>query len=219
MEADGYRLLIDCGHSAVGPIWHACPGPDTVDAIYLTHQHADHVLGLLPVLDRWGYDGRRKPLDILTDEVNVRPLQALLTAGSVAFDDRSPFRVAFEPTRQTRQVGPFAASFAPTTHAVPNSAIRLDHAGRSFAYSGDGRPTPQSAALYRGVDLLLHECFLPTRADDVPFHCDLPTVLELAGVVRVGLYHIKAGQRAAARAAAQAHPGLFVPEAGDTLTV
>jgi ribonuclease BN (tRNA processing enzyme) len=219
VEAAGYMLLIDCGHSAVAPLWRTCPAPNDVDAVYLTHQHADHVLGLIPVLDRWAYDGRSKALAIITSQKGIIQLQALLTAGFIAWDDRSPFPIHFRTAQETTHIGPFAASFAPTIHDVPNVAIRLDHAGRSFAYSGDGRPTAQSAALYDGVDLLLHECFVPQRADDLPFHCDLPTVLTLTGAARIGLYHIKASQRPAMREAVTAHHRVFVPEACSRLVV
>lgn len=212
-------MLIDCGHSAVAPLWRTCPRPDAIDAIYLTHHHADHVVGLVPVLDRWASDGRRKPLQILTTQDGVGQLQALLTAGFVPWDDRSPFPIHFGNAQAMRHIGPFAASFAPTLHAAPNTAIRLEHGGRRFAYSGDGRPTPQSAALYAGVDLLLHECFVAQPAEDLPFHCDLPTVLALTRVDRIGLYHIKAGLRAAMRHAVTAHPHVFVPEAGTRLVV
>ncbi len=146
-------------------------------------------------------------------------LQALLTAASIPLGELSPFPIQFVVPQDTGKIGPFAASYAATTHAIPNTAIRLDHAGRSFAYSGDGRPTPESAALYRGVHLLLHECFLPQRADDVPFHCDLPAILALTELERIGLYHIKAIQRDAMRNAATSHPHLFVPETGARLTV
>ena len=219
VQADGYTLLIDCGHSVVAPLWRICPGAETVDAVYLTHHHADHVLGLIPVLDRWACDGRRKMLRIITSETGIGQIQALLDAGFIPWDDRSPFPIGFEAAHAGMEFGPLAAHFAPTTHALPNSAIRLDYAGRSFAYSGDGRPTPQSAALYDGADLLLHECFMPEKADHLPFHCDLPTVLRLGGVARIGLYHIKAGQRDAMRGAIRDYRHLFVPETGSRLTV
>jgi ribonuclease BN (tRNA processing enzyme) len=219
IEADGFTLLIDCGHSTVGPIWRECPDPDRIDAIYVTHRHADHIVGLIPVLNRWDADGRRKHLTILSSEQVRGEVQTLLTAGSIPWDHRSPFPIRFALAGEANQIGPFACAFAPTTHSAPNHAIRLTHDGRTLAYSGDGRPTPHSAALYEGADLLLHECFMPERADHLPFHCDLPTASALAGPKRVGLYHIKAGERGAMRDAVKGDPRLFVPDAGTGLTV
>jgi ribonuclease BN (tRNA processing enzyme) len=64
VQAGGFTLLIDCGHSAVSSLWRRCPEPDEIDAVYLTHHHGDHVLGRLPVLDRCASGGRRHPFDL-----------------------------------------------------------------------------------------------------------------------------------------------------------
>jgi len=219
VRAGDFTLLIDCGHSVVSPLWRRCPEPDEINAVYLTHHHGDHVLGLLPVLDRWASDGRRQPFSIFTTERGIGQLRTLFTAGFIRLDERSPFPIYFEVAQRTKAIGPFATAFAPTTHAVPNHAIRLDHGGRRFCYSGDGRPTPEAVALYEGSHLLMHECYLPEAAPERLYHCDLPTVRTIPSVARLGLYHIQAGQRPAMRAAIADEPNLFVPEAGEMITV
>ena len=219
VQAGGFTLLIDCGHSVVSSLWRGCPEPDEINAVYLTHLHGDHVLGLLPVLDRWAYDGRRRDFSIFTTERGIGQLRNLFTAAFVRWDRRSPFPIHFEVAQQTKAIGPFATAYAPTTHAVTNHAIRLDHNGRRFCYSGDGRPTSESVALYEGSHVLMHECYLPEAAPGQLYHCDLPTVRTIPGVARVGVYHIQAGQRPATRTAIANESNLFVPEAGDTISV
>ena len=76
VEAYGFTLLVDCGHS-VRVLWRRHMHPDQIDAIYLIHHHADGVLGLVPRLDRFGFDGRRRRLAIHTT-----PEHALAVASS-----------------------------------------------------------------------------------------------------------------------------------------
>ncbi len=212
VEQDGFTLLIDCGHSVVPPLWRARPDPETVDAVLLTHHHADHVAGLPSVLDRWSYQGRRKPLLILASEWGQDQLRQLCGLLGIAPE----FPIHHARPDEMRQVGPFGLWTAPTQHSVPNLALRLDAGGRRFAYSGDGRPTAKSRALFASADLLFHECWEVDAVDNA-YHCDLPTVRTIEGPERIGLYHIRAGRRAAMQAAVADDPRVFVLQPGEAL--
>lgn len=61
LEADGARVLVDCGQFQERPYldrnWEPCPVPArSLDAVLLTHAHLDHC-GLLPRLVREGFRG------------------------------------------------------------------------------------------------------------------------------------------------------------------
>ena len=215
VESDGFTLLIDCGHSAIAPLWRARPHPETIDAVYLTHHHADHVLGLPSVMDRWSWDGRTKELVILTTEWGEGQLRQLCAL--LAIEPRFPLR--YLRPGATPSLGPFALQTALTEHLVPNHALQLVAHDRCFAYSGDGRPTEAARALYADADLLLHECWEPDPTPDVDFHSDLDTVRSIEGPPRIGLYHIRAGRRRAMSDAVQGDARLFVPNAGTALDV
>jgi ribonuclease BN (tRNA processing enzyme) len=146
-------------------------------------------------------------------------LHRLFEASFIPTDPRSPFPVELRVVGEVGRIGPFEARTAPTQHGAPNHAIRLESNGRRLAYGGDGRPTEAALALYTDAQLLLHECFAPDAADGMPGHCDLPTLRAIAGPERIGLYHIRAGQRDTMRARVAGDPRLFVPDAGLRLTV
>ncbi len=62
VEADGLRILVDCGlyqeRNLRGRNWDPFPvPPKTIDAVLLTHAHLDHC-GLLPKLVREGFGGK-----------------------------------------------------------------------------------------------------------------------------------------------------------------
>lgn len=219
VEADGFTLLIDCGHAAVQAVWRAVPECERVAAIYLTHAHADHVLGLVPLLDRWASEGRRGALNLIASRETLGLLQKLFDLTRIRTGADAPFPVAFLPTEETDTIGPFRIVTAPTRHGMPNRALLLTHGKRRFAYSGDGQPTEESRTLFAGAELLLHECFALTTEEAVPGHCDLPTVRTITGPARIGLYHIRADRRDAMKAAVRDDPRLFVPESGDQIVL
>lgn len=215
VEVGGFTLLIDCGFSAVAPLWRARPNPETIDAVFLTHHHADHVIGLPSVMDRWSWEGRQKELLILTTEWGESQLRQICTL--LGIEPRFPLR--YLRAAEICSVGPFALRTAPTEHLVPNHALQLKAHGRCFAYSGDGRPTEAARALYAQADLLLHECWEPGPTPDIDFHSDLDTVRSIEGPARIGLYHIRAGRRGAMVKAVSGDKRLFVPSAGALLDV
>lgn len=215
IEYEGFCLQIDCGHSVVPRLWRARTDPDAVDAVYFTHHHADHVLGLPSLVNRWHYEGRRKALQIVTTPAGIAQVQALIAL----MDVEPPYALHYKVAEEIKHIGPFAIAIAPTQHPTPNFAIRLQAGGHRMAYSGDGRPTPESLALYVESDLLLHECFEPEPVPENPYHCDLPTARAIVGPGRIGLYHIRAGQRGAMRQKVAGDPRLFVPEAGQALNL
>ncbi len=62
LEADGTRVLVDCGlyqeRQLKARNWEAfAVPPDSIDAVLLTHAHLDHC-GLLPKLVREGFKGK-----------------------------------------------------------------------------------------------------------------------------------------------------------------
>ena len=159
VEHDGYRLLLDLGNGAFGAL-QAVADPDTVDAVFLSHLHADHCLDVAPFVVWHRYSGRatggRVPMyapvgaerrlavaydldgDGLTDVFDFVPV------GPGAFD-----------------VGPFAAEIVRTVHPIECYAIRLTAGGRSLVYTGDTGPSEDVIALARGADVLLAEAAHP----------------------------------------------------------
>ncbi len=65
---------------------------------------------------------------------------------------------------QRVHVGALALAFAPSAHAQPCFAVRVDDGAAALAYGADGSPSDEVAELAAGVDTLLLEA---TYADDV----------------------------------------------------
>ena len=58
----GERLLVDCGEGTQRQLLRSDAGLIDLDAIFLTHLHADHFLGLPGLLKTYSLRGRDAPL-------------------------------------------------------------------------------------------------------------------------------------------------------------
>ena len=64
IRAGGARVLVDCGEGSQRQMVRST-GLMAVDAIYVTHYHADHYLGLPGLLKTYDLQGRERPLRLL----------------------------------------------------------------------------------------------------------------------------------------------------------
>jgi ribonuclease BN (tRNA processing enzyme) len=171
VEHDGFRVLLDLGNGAFGPL-QAVADPDSIDAVVLSHLHADHCLDVAPfvVWHRWSGCSSGRVIPLVAPAGAERRLAVICEEGGKPLTDVFDFRV----TPVTAELGPFAVETARTEHPVECHAVRLTAHGSSLVYTGDTGPSDRVAQLARGVDVLLAEAAHP----DVP---DLPPALHLTG--------------------------------------
>src|ERR671914_2865621 len=63
LRAGGVRILLDCGEGTQHQLLRSVGLPD-VDAIFVTHLHLDHWLGLLGMVKTFDLRARERPLPI-----------------------------------------------------------------------------------------------------------------------------------------------------------
>jgi ribonuclease Z len=198
VEAAGTSLLLDCGFTAASAFWRAAADPLNLDGVYITHFHGDHFFGLPALLVRSVDEGRTRPLTILGQpevEHKVRSAMELAYEGVLAKSALPLSFVACQPD-QPRTIGGLTLDFAYGDHPRPCLGVRVSGAGCSVFYSGDGRPTPATAALAAGCDLVVHESF--SLDPDTPGHGTIGSSVEFArkaGVPRLALVHVQRGVR------------------------
>ena len=104
----GERLLIDCGEGTQRQLVRSL-GLVDLDAVFLTHFHADHVLGLPGLLKTYSLMGRERPLAVY----GPRGLQRLFQAFAPIVG-RTTFEVAItelEPSEELQRDGYRLAAF------------------------------------------------------------------------------------------------------------
>jgi ribonuclease BN (tRNA processing enzyme) len=173
LEADGFRMLLDMGNGALGALQRHI-GLFDVDAICLSHLHADHCLDLCSywVARSFAPDGAKPPIPVYGPEGSAERL-----ARAYGLEPDPGMSGAFDFVTLTpgeQRVGPFTVTADRVNHPVETFGFRIEQGGRTLAYSGDTGTSDALVALAQGADVLLCEAsFL-----DKP---NLPTDLHLTG--------------------------------------
>jgi ribonuclease BN (tRNA processing enzyme) len=186
IEADGFRLLIDLGSGALGAVQRYASLYE-IDAVCLSHLHADHCLDLCDysVARSFHPDGPKPPIPVYAPAQAAERLGRALAADPAAgagpgshesggITDTFGF-VTLTPGPM--DIGPLRVTAAHMNHPVETFGFRLEHAGRSLAYSADTGPTDALVALARDADVLLCEASFVAGAGALP----LPENLHLTG--------------------------------------
>lgn len=174
-EAEGrtWSVLLDLGNGALGPLQRVLD-PSRLDAIALSHLHADHVADLvvLNVLLRYGPARRSAPLPVHGPEgTHARLGQLSGDDPATGFDGQFDIRtwVLGEPV----QVGPLRIEPVPVRHPIPAYGVRVTGPSdldptrtATLAYSGDTDACEGLDDLATGTDLLLVESAFVEGRDD-----------------------------------------------------
>jgi ribonuclease BN (tRNA processing enzyme) len=194
IEAGGVRLLLDCGSGVFAKLREVCDYVD-VNAIVLTHLHADHILDLVPFASALRYSGRqvsRRPalwgppgaiarLDAFTSALWGEDTHGL----GVAFDLHE-----YDPGTEL-DLGPVRLHFCEVPHFITAFAVEVREAadGARFTFGSDSGPNPQLAAFARGTDVLMLEATLGAQeppADEFRGHMTARDAGELARAAQAG---------------------------------
>jgi ribonuclease Z len=221
-------VLLDCGFTAVPRFWKEEPEPESPDAIWISHFHGDHALGMPPLLVRAWEEGREKPLLILGQKGISAFIRQAVDLAYPGFYEKLAFPIKFaeiEPGGHVERLG-LRFRTAETDHSQRNLALRIDAKGKSVYYSGDGKPTPKSTLMAQGCHLIIHEAFhLET---ELPAHGTAAGSVDMArrsGASHLALVHIQRKARAQVidnlkqlRDLAGSLQ-LMIPEPGDRITL
>ncbi len=212
IESDGFRLLIDPGYAILPRLLESCAA-DLVDAVLISHGHADHCADLHPLLRARALSDNPSPrLPIYTLPKAVDRVLALDRPGML--DDA--YSVHDFTAGGSFEIGPFRVDTWELPHWIPNAGIRLSTAGQSLAFTGDTGPSPDLEALARGADLYLAEATFPDQVPEDSAHylssaVQAAQVAAQASVRHLVLTHLWPGTdpRAAHQAAVRAYDGLI----------
>ena len=196
LEADQagrtFRILLDLGNGSLGQL-HRYVDPLVVDAVFLSHLHADHCLdmcgyyvmrkyhptGAQPRIPVWGPPG-----------TSGRLARAYDLPPKPGMTEEFDFHAHGGPVR----VGPFVVETVTVVHPVNAFALKVTVGDRTLVYSGDTGACRALTDLAEGADLLLCEASFRDGVDNPPdLHMtgsECGTAAAEAGVGRLVLTHI-----------------------------
>jgi ribonuclease Z len=176
VEAGPRKILIDAGRGATQRLFEIGARDLLVgiDALFLTHLHSDHTVGIPDVwLTSWVF-GRAKALEVLgpagTAEMSGHLAQAYeWDVAMRSRDEGFPLEGArlaamnVQPGVVYERDGLRVTAFAVEHGGVitPAYGYRVDYQGRSAVFSGDTKFFEPLAAHAKGVDVFVHEVISP----------------------------------------------------------
>lgn len=132
---------------------------DELDAIWISHLHADHSADLLTAYYGALYADIQlaAPIPLYGPPGIADRLAHFLTNTSTRSPVESAFAVEELYDGHQVRVGALTLTSRTVAHGIPAFALRVEAAGRSLVYSGDTAPCPGLTSLAEGCDVLLCE--------------------------------------------------------------
>ena len=176
---DDFTLLLDCGNGVFSKLRPVCDYVD-VDAIVITHMHADHFLDLVPFSYALRYAPRQQPVAVggwPGTDVPARPHLYLpgggsellrRVVGSWGSEDLIDTAFALDEydALDELELGPLGVRFCEVPHYVTTYAVELTACGARFTFGADCRPNEELVRFARDTNLLMMEATLPRPERD-----------------------------------------------------
>lgn len=164
---DDLPILVDCGEGTTQQLMKAGIAPQTVNYLWLTHLHADHVLGYGQfLLGGWGA-GRRKftvvgpkgtkkfhqrILEMFEEDIDYklrvgRPVNGLMDVNIIEVEEAGQVDCDL-PAEVTAEF---------VIHDCITLAYRFQMDGKAVVFSGDTAPSHKLVQLSKGADVLVHD--------------------------------------------------------------
>jgi ribonuclease Z len=181
VEAGKEKLLFDCGRGATQRLYQLKVPFSEVTALFLTHLHSDHVVGIPDFyLTGWIF-GRSTPLRVWGPAGTAAMMSHLEQAYEFDIhvrrdiDEKLPAQGVMVAAKDVEpgvvyQNGDLKVTAFLVDHAPlkPAFGYRIDYAGHSVVLSGDTRFNENLIQVAQGTDVLIHEVIDPEayRAGD-----------------------------------------------------
>lgn len=155
LEHEDFYCLIDCGSGVLSSVQNYLPLSE-IDAVVLTHYHADHIADI----------GSLQYSRLIQFYLNEAPKQLPIYGHT---EDAEHFaKLTYkEQTKgipieadKTMSIGPFTVEFCPTAHPVYCLALKFSVDGKSIVFTADTEWHEPLVHFSKGTDLLVSEANL-----------------------------------------------------------
>lgn len=174
IEAGGQKLLFDCGRGAGQRLWQLKIPLGQINALFLTHLHSDHVVGIPDLwLTGWipaVYGRRASPFQVFGPGGTKDMMENLVKAyawdistrskennkaDSGALVNATDIKEGFTWEKNGVKVTPFTVRHSEFIDSA--LGYRIDYAGHSVILSGDTRYSENLIRYAKGAEVVIHE--------------------------------------------------------------
>ncbi|MGH2830017.1 MAG: MBL fold metallo-hydrolase [Actinomycetota bacterium] len=171
LSHDGFSLWIDAGSGTLAHLQRHTQIAG-IDAVAISHMHADHFTDLYPFLYALEFGpGRDDAVPVYGPKDGPEIFGRLL-----GDDSRGVFPKIFDwnglAPGEEADIGPFRLRTFPAAHSIENLTMRIEAGGAVLCYSGDTGPNASLVPAARGADLFLCEASWQDGEDSIaePIH-------------------------------------------------
>ena len=186
VQQDGFTLLLDCGNGVFSKLRRIVDYLD-VDAVLISHLHADHFLDLIPYSYALSNAPRRPPPSAEVGAAGrSRPVLHVPGGGADTFRRivgcwgsrdlvDNAFAISEYSGDERLALGPLSVRFCEVPHFTVTYAVELSVNGRAsaadgparrFTFGADCRPNQQLVRFAHDTDVLMIEATLPRPEPD-----------------------------------------------------
>ena len=189
--------LVDAGEGVQRQMFRLDINPLKIKAVFISHLHGDHVMGLFPLLSTMGLYGRRTPLPIYAPA----PFGEILDCHLRYFDSQLPYTPQWVPVDTTKNLKIYDSKSLevwsiPLRHRVPTAGFLFREKQpplnvRKEQIDRHGLTIAQITAAKRGEDIALDDgtmlpngelTYLPYRARSYAYLSDTSWSPKAAGL-------------------------------------
>jgi len=164
------NLLLDCGFSVPHQLLRYNDNPNFLDAVYITHFHADHCFGLPLLLLYMAEQKRKKPLTIIGQRGVEKKVKKITELAYGTFKDLKLVKfIKFLEIKDKFTFKGLGFQTAKTIHPRPNYSVKISDKKNSIFYGGDGAPRKRTKKLVNNCNLIIQECFQADKKIDGHF--------------------------------------------------
>lgn len=189
LRAGGCAVAIDFGTGALSRLRERIE-PTQLDALVISHMHADHFFDIVPLRYALKYEMQRpQPLPVYLPPGGI---EVVRTIGNPLKEDADFYDGVlqlheYDPDAQL-QIGRCTIRFARTIHYIPAYAMRIESGEGVLGYSADTAPCDAVPDLVGGASLFLCEAALGANGKEhgQRGHLNAREAGEMAQRARVG---------------------------------
>jgi ribonuclease BN (tRNA processing enzyme) len=170
IEGAGRAVVADFGTGAFANL-QPYVAAEQLDAVVISHMHADHFLDVVPLRYALKYGPRTHARQVGLwlppgGEALLRKMVGAFVPESSHDFLSEVFEVKTYDASVPLHIGDLTLRFSPTAHYISTFAVRFEAGSTSVTYSADTAPDDAVAELARGTDLFLCEATLAAGGGD-----------------------------------------------------
>ncbi len=202
----GKKLLIDCGTDIRFSLTKAHYLPQDIDAVYISHLHADHIGGIeWFAFQRKFVSPNGAPRLIIHEHLVHLLWNSSLSGGLKTLDDKEATLSDYFVVQVVRDGHVFnweglQLNLVQTVHIysnkklMPSYGLSINHKGKSFFITTDARFTPKRfEKYYQDATLVFHDCETLGAPSGVHTHFNQLDTLDPKIKAKLWLYHYNDG--------------------------